>query len=318
MKTGNAFKCFTCDSLASTSIPEYGEKMSNVGINPNSSSPTHEDSDGPRWSKKAGVVKDFGSDFVTYYVKNDPATFKDSMASSEVKQWKEAVKNEMDSIISNEKWVLVNLPLGCTTIGCKWISKKKLKLDGTVDKFKARLVVKGFNQNEGIDYFDTYFSVAQLTKIRVLIALTLVYNLLIHQMDVKTTFLYCELEEEIYMDQLEGFVTHGDEHKVCKLVSVSMDLNKHPNSGGKFDKTILAFGFTVNENNKCIYCKVKRDKMIVLCLYVANILLIGSCLDIIIETKSFLKNKFEIKDMNEAGVILGIKLICSTDGIAIS
>ncbi|KAK4398019.1 hypothetical protein Sango_1277400 [Sesamum angolense] len=158
---GNAFKCFTCDSLASTSIPEHVEKMSNVGINPSSSSPTHEDSNGPRWSKKARVVKNFGIDFVTYYVKNDPVTFKDSMASSEAKQWKEAVKNEMDSIISNGKWVLVDLPLGCTTIG----------------------------------------------------SLTLVYNLPIHQMDVKTTFLYCELKEEIYMDQLEGFIAHGNKHK---------------------------------------------------------------------------------------------------------
>ncbi|KAL0354118.1 UNVERIFIED_CONTAM: hypothetical protein Sangu_0993100 [Sesamum angustifolium] len=117
METGNAFKCFTCDSLAYTSIPEHVEKMSNVGINPSSSSPTHEDSDGPRWSKKARVVKHFGSDFITYYVENDPITFKDSMASSEAKQWKEAVKNEMDSIISNGKWVLVDLPLGILLLG---------------------------------------------------------------------------------------------------------------------------------------------------------------------------------------------------------
>ncbi|KAL2224216.1 UNVERIFIED_CONTAM: Retrovirus-related Pol polyprotein from transposon TNT 1-94, partial [Sesamum indicum] len=100
------------------------------------------------------------------------------MACSEAKQWKEAVKSEMDSIVSNGTWVLVDLPPGCTTIGCKWIFKRKLKPDGTIDKFKARLVAKG------------------------------VYNLPIHQMDVKTTFLYGELEEEIYMEQPEGFVAH--------------------------------------------------------------------------------------------------------------
>ncbi|KAL0427835.1 UNVERIFIED_CONTAM: Retrovirus-related Pol polyprotein from transposon TNT 1-94 [Sesamum latifolium] len=187
------------DSLASTSIPEHVEKMSNMGVNPSSTSPTHKESDEPRRSKRARVVKDFGSDFITYNIEDNPISFRDAMASSEAKQWKEAVKS-----------------------------------------FK------------GIDSFDTYSPVARLTIIWVLIALASVYNLSIHQMDVKTAFLYGELEEEIYMDQPEGFVVHG------------------------------------------------------------------SCLEIITETKSFLKNKFEMKDMGEADVILGIKLIRSTDGIAIS
>ncbi|KAL0324836.1 UNVERIFIED_CONTAM: Retrovirus-related Pol polyprotein from transposon TNT 1-94 [Sesamum radiatum] len=138
-------------------------------------------------------------------------------------------------------------------------------------------------------------------------------------MDVKTTFLYGELEEEIYTDQPEGFVAHGNERKVCKLVKSLYGLKQAPKQWHeKFDQTILAFGFTVNENDKCIYCKVKGDRIIILCLYVDDILLIGSCIEIITETKSFLKNKFEMKDMGEADVILGIKLICSTDGIAIS
>ncbi|KAL2233347.1 UNVERIFIED_CONTAM: Retrovirus-related Pol polyprotein from transposon TNT 1-94 [Sesamum indicum] len=138
------------------------------------------------------------------------------MASSKAKQWKEAVKSEMDSIVSNGTWVLVDLPPG------------KLKPDGTIDKFKARLVDKGFKQKDGIDYFDTYSPVARLTTIRVLIALASVYNLPIHQMDVKTAFLYGELEEEIYMDQPEGFVAHGNEHKVCKLVKSLYGLKQAP------------------------------------------------------------------------------------------
>ncbi|KAL0314558.1 UNVERIFIED_CONTAM: Retrovirus-related Pol polyprotein from transposon TNT 1-94 [Sesamum angustifolium] len=217
MKTGISSSVSLDDSLVSTSIPEHVEKMTNVGVNPNSASLTHEESDIPRRSKRARVVKDFGSDFVTYNIEDDPVTFKDVMASLEAKQWKEAVKSEMDCIVSNRTWVLVDLPPGCTTIGCKWIFKKKLKPDGSIDKFKARLVAKGFKQKEGIDYFDTYSPVARLTTIRVLIALASVYNLSIHQMDVKTAFLYGELEEEIYMDQPEGFVAHGNESKGTKV-----------------------------------------------------------------------------------------------------
>ncbi|KAL0449743.1 UNVERIFIED_CONTAM: Retrovirus-related Pol polyprotein from transposon RE2, partial [Sesamum latifolium] len=156
--------------------------------------------DEPRRSKRARIVKDFESDFVTYNIEDDPITFKDAMSSSEAKQWKEAIKSEINSIVSNETWVLVDLPPGCTTIRCKWIFKKKLKPDGTVDKFKARLVAKGFKQKEGINYFDTYSPVARLTTIRVFIALASVYSLPIHQIKVKIAFLYGELEEEIYMD----------------------------------------------------------------------------------------------------------------------
>ncbi|KAL0315343.1 UNVERIFIED_CONTAM: Retrovirus-related Pol polyprotein from transposon TNT 1-94 [Sesamum radiatum] len=134
----------------------------------------------------------------------------------------------MDSIVSNGTWVLVDLPPGCTTIGCKWIFKKKMKPDGSVDKFKARLVARGFKQNEGIDYFDIYSSVARLTTIRVLIALASMHNLSIHQMDVKTTFLYGELKEEVYMDQPKGFAANDNERKVCKLVKSLYGLKQAP------------------------------------------------------------------------------------------
>ncbi|KAL0432870.1 UNVERIFIED_CONTAM: Retrovirus-related Pol polyprotein from transposon TNT 1-94 [Sesamum latifolium] len=86
MKTGISSSVSLDDSLASTSIPEHVEKMTNVGVNPSSTSLTHEESDEPRRSKRARVVKDFGSDFVTYNIEDDPVTFKDAMASSEAKQ----------------------------------------------------------------------------------------------------------------------------------------------------------------------------------------------------------------------------------------
>ncbi|KAF3655280.1 hypothetical protein FXO38_00338 [Capsicum annuum] len=108
--------------------------------------------------------------------------------------------------------------MGNKPLGSKWIFKRKIKVDGTIDKYKARLVEKGFKQKEGIDYFDTYSPVMRITSIRMLIALAAVYGLEIHQMDVKTTLLDGELEEEIYMEQPEGFVIPEKENKVYKLV----------------------------------------------------------------------------------------------------
>ena len=92
-----------------------------------------------------------------------------------------------------------------------------MKTDGTIDKYKARLVIKGYRQLEGIDYFDTYSPVSSKTSIRIIIALAALYDLEIHQMDVKTAFLNGDLEEEIYMEQPEGFIVPRQERKVCSL-----------------------------------------------------------------------------------------------------
>nr|GEX05721.1 zinc finger, CCHC-type [Tanacetum cinerariifolium] len=102
---------------------------------------------------------------------------------------------------------------GCKHLGCKWIFKRKMKVDGTSDKFKDRLVIQGFRQKEWIDYFNTYTPVACITIIRLLLALVAIHNLVIHQIDVKTAFLNGDLEEEVYMKQSKGFVMTVDKTK---------------------------------------------------------------------------------------------------------
>jgi hypothetical protein len=106
--------------------------------------------------------------------------------------------------------------------------KKKLRPDGTIERYKARLVTKGYTQKEGEDFFDTYSSVARLTTIRTLIAVAASYGLIIHQMDVKTTFLNGELDEENYMDQPEGFIADAQENKVCRLIKSLYGLKQAP------------------------------------------------------------------------------------------
>ena len=103
-----------------------------------------------------------------------------------------------------------------------------MKRDGTIEKYKDRLVVKGYKQKEGLDYFDTYSPVTRITSIRMLIALAAVHDLKIHQMDVKTAFLNRELKEEIYMEQPEGFMVPDKEKKVCRLVKSLYGLKQAP------------------------------------------------------------------------------------------
>ena len=98
----------------------------------------------PRRSKCQRVPKSFGPDFLAFLLENEPQTFKEAMKSSEAQYWKEEVNSEVESILNNHTWELVDLPPGNKPLGYKWIFKRKLKDDGTIDKYKARLVVKGF------------------------------------------------------------------------------------------------------------------------------------------------------------------------------
>ena len=309
---------------------------------PSDTSPRVEESVQPRRSKRQRVETSFGPDFLTAFVAefenhdeleddldeimvclqvvdDDPKTFEEAMSSVDASFWKEAIDSELDSIMSNGTWELVDLPKGSKAIGCKWIFKKKLKTDGTVERFKARLVIRGFTQKFGLDYFYTYSPVTKIATIRVLFALASSYNLIVHQMDVKTAFLNGDLEEELYMEQPPGFVVPGKENKVCRLKKSLYGLKQAPKQWyEKFHNTILSFGFVVNGSDACVYSKMFGAQCVILCLYVDDMLLFGTNMYVIDETKKFLNSKFEMKDLGEVDVILGVKVTKTKKGYFLS
>ncbi|PHU05794.1 hypothetical protein BC332_26616 [Capsicum chinense] len=271
-----------------------------------------------RRSTRQRTSTTFESDFVTFLLENEPQTFKEAMSSSDSFFWKEAVNSEIDSILSNHTWELVDLPPGNKPLGSKWIFKRKMKTNGTIDKYKARLVVKGFKQKEDLGCFDTYSPVTRITSIRMLIALAAVYGLEIHQMDVKTAFLNGELEEEIYMEQPEGFVVPGKENKVCQLIKSLYGLKQAPKQWhAKFDQTMLANGFKINECDKCVYIKDTPNHQVIVCLYVDDMLIISRDIFDINATKRMLESKFDMKDLGVADVILGIRIHRTPQGLAL-
>ncbi|GJV60557.1 zinc finger, CCHC-type containing protein [Tanacetum coccineum] len=233
----------------------------------------------PRKSTRTRKAKSFGSDFQLYLVegtsdktlsqrkycfiiKEDPRTLSEAMASRDVAFWKEAVQRRIDSIMHNDTWELTDLPLGCKALGCKWILKRKMKVDRSIDKYKARLIIQGFRQKEEIDFFDTYAQVARISTIRLLLALAAIHDLVIHQMDVKTAFLNGDLDEEIYMKQPKGFVMLGHESKVCKLKKSLYGLKQAPKQWHqKFDDVVLSTGFSLNQADKCVYSKIDASDL---------------------------------------------------------
>jgi hypothetical protein len=277
--------------------------------------PEEDNNDAPRKSKRQRTAKSFGDDFIVYLIDDTPRTIEEAYSSRDADYWKEAVRSEMDSIMSNGIWKVVEHPYECKPVGRKWVFKKKLRLDGTIEKYKARLVAKGYTQKEREDFFDTYSPVARLTTIRVLLSPAASYGLLVHQMDIKMVFLNGELEEEIYMDQPDGFVSKGQERMVCKLLKSLYSLKQAPKQWHeKFDRTLMSTGFVVNETDKYVYYRYGGAEGVILCLYVDDILIFGTSLNMIKEVKEFLSQSFEMKDLGEADVILNIKLVKESNG----
>ncbi|KAJ9554969.1 hypothetical protein OSB04_009583 [Centaurea solstitialis] len=290
----------------------------------------------PRRSTRTRKEKSLGDDFVSYLVEgsqkkvtreviftiefeDDPKTFSEAMSSRDAHLWKEAINDEMDSILGNGTWELDNLPKGKIPIGSKWIFKKKYHPDGSISAYKARLVAKGYRQREGIDYFDTYAPVARISSIRTLIAISALKGLYIHQMDVKTAFLNGYLNEEIYLEQPEGFVVPGQENKVCRLIKSLYGLKQAPKQWHeRFDTTVTNFGFRHNGADRCIYSKCTSDYTVVICLYVDDMLIISTDLEGISETKKYLSSNFKMKDLGEVDTILGIKVKRTGSQISLS
>ncbi|GKE26050.1 zinc finger, CCHC-type containing protein [Tanacetum coccineum] len=153
--------------------------------------------------------------------------------------------------------------------------QKKPKVYGTIEKFKARLVIHDFRQNLRIEYFVNYALVARISTIRLLIDLASILNLIIHQIDVKTTFLNGELDEENLSNSI------------------------------KFDEVVLSNGYLLNQADKCVHSKFDESaKGVIICLYVDDKLIFSTDQVLVDLTKEFLSSRFSMKDMGEADIIL--------------
>jgi hypothetical protein len=142
----------------------------------------------------------------------DPISFKEVMKSENSQKWREAMEEKLRSMSSNDIWDLVEISDGAKRVGYKWVYKMKYDSKGKIERFKARLVAEGFTQREGIDYTEIFSLVSKKDSFRIVMALVAHYDLELHQMDIKTTFLNGDLQESVCMTQPECFVIEGKEH----------------------------------------------------------------------------------------------------------
>ncbi|GBN68868.1 Retrovirus-related Pol polyprotein from transposon TNT 1-94 [Araneus ventricosus] len=156
----------------------------------------------------------------------EPDTYKEAIASKESSEWLAAMKEEMDSLEANNTWKLVNLPQDRKAIGSRWVYKIKKNADGTVQRFKTRLVAKCYSQKVGVDFNETFSPVVRWDTIRTVLSVAAYKKLKLVQFDVKTAFLYGDLQEDIYMHQPQGF--EDGTGQVCKLLKSIYGLKQAP------------------------------------------------------------------------------------------
>jgi hypothetical protein len=183
---------------------------------------------------------------------------------------------EYESILKNDVWEVVSRRQGKSVVTSKWLYKIKHAADGSVQKFKARFVACGFSHKEGIDYDEIFAPVARYTSIRIIISLALVFYWKLHQMDVKTAFLNGEVEQEVYIEQPEGFVIHGKESHVCKLKKALYGLKQALRAWyGRIDNFLQSLGFTKSIVDPNLYIKIVQNHPVILVLYADDLFLIG-------------------------------------------
>uniref|UniRef100_A0A2N9IBB7 Integrase catalytic domain-containing protein n=1 Tax=Fagus sylvatica TaxID=28930 RepID=A0A2N9IBB7_FAGSY len=240
----------------------------------------------------------------------EPSTFHEATKSQEAPMWMVAMQEEIEALHKNKTWDLVPLPQGRKAIGNKWVYKIKRDGNDQVERYRARLVVKGFAQKEGIDFNEIFSPVVRLTTVRVVLAMCATFDLYLEQLDVKTAFLHGELEEEIYMLQPEGFEEKGKENLVCKLNKSLYGLKQAPRCWYKrFDSFIMSLGYNRHSSDPCVYYKRFGDgNFIILLLYVDDMLVAGPNKDRITDLKAQLAREFEMKDLGPANKILGMQI----------
>ena len=248
-------------------------------------------------------------------VKQSPQSVQEALGSPQKEKWQEAMDSEMKSLRENGVYELVDKPAGKKIVKSKWVLRVKTNAKGGIEKFKARVVAKGYSQVEGVDYDQTFSPTVRFESIRQMVALGTSKNMHMHQMDVTTAFLYAPLEEEVYMEQPEGTVRPGDEKKVMRLLKCLYGLKQSPRQWNILIDTVLKqLGFKRLKSDFGIYVKGEGEDAVYIALYVDDLFLVGRKLGLIKEVKDGLCGEFKMKDLGEAKFLLGIEIRRQANG----
>ena len=245
----------------------------------------------------------------------NPPTVTIAMESGEGDEWSAAMEAELQSLWENDVFEEVERPAGKKVIGTKWVLRVKTDASGKLDKYKARVVAKGYRQMEGVDYDETFAPTVRFESVRALVALAASMGWELDQMDVATAFLYAKLEEETFVDIPEGVVPTGEGDRVWRLRKCLYGLKQSPRMWNMtIDKILHDMGFERFVTEHGIYVVGEGADKIFLALYVDDLLIVWSSKESLAEVKERLKLHFKMKDMGSAHFLLGVEIRRRLDG----
>ncbi|CAH9146720.1 unnamed protein product [Cuscuta epithymum] len=243
---------------------------------------------------------------------HEPQSFKEAMQSE---SWRDAMQSEIRALENNQTWVMEPLPPGKKALGCKWVYKIKYNSDGTVERFKARLVVFGNHQQEGIDYTETFAPVAKMVTVRLFLAVAAAKNWELHQMDVHNAFLHGDLDEVVYMKPPPGFCSSRP-GQVCRLKKSLYGLRQAPRCWfAKLSASLKQYGFQQSYSDYSLFTLTQGSAQLFILIYVDDLIIAGNDSSAIARFKSYLHNCFHMKDLGFLKYFLGIEVARSADGI---
>ncbi|GJX86782.1 retrovirus-related pol polyprotein from transposon TNT 1-94 [Tanacetum coccineum] len=223
--------------------------------------------------------------------------------------WIIAMQEELNQFIANDVWELVPQPRNMTIIGTKWVFRNKLDENGIVSRNKARLVAQGYNQQEGIDYDETYAPVARLESIRILLAYACALDFKLFQMDVKSAFLNGFINEEVYVAQPPGFIDFEKPNHVYKLKKALYGLKQAPKAWyDRLKDFLIKHEYKMGMVDNTLFTKKKSSNLIIVQIYVDDIIFGSTCQDMYDEFAKIMHDEFEMSMMGELNFFFGLQI----------
>jgi histone deacetylase 1/2 len=233
--------------------------------------------------------------------------------------WRAAMTDEFDALQQTNTWVLVPRPSGVNIVGSKWIFKTKQRPDGSVDKYKARLVARGFTQQLGIDYGDTFSPVVKPATIRLVLSLAVSRGWSLQQVDVSNAFLHGFLSEDVYMQQPPGFEDARFPSHVCKLQKALYGLKQSPRAWyARLSARLLQLGFISSKADTSLFIFSQMGVQIYMLVYVDDIVIAGSSSVAVDRLISSLSESFPIKDLGTLEYFLGLEATYNSGGMVLT
>ena len=238
----------------------------------------------------------------------EPTSLEEALQSPEADQWRLAMDEEIASLAANDTWTLQPAPPSIKPIPVKWVYKEKRDANGNIERHKARLVVKGFHQREGIDYDEVFAPVSKYSTLRTVLAIAADLDLEIHQLDIKTAFLNGKLDEDVYIQQPPGY-NYDNPDLACKLNKALYGLKQASRAWHRTLKTeIESMGFKESTADPGLFIKPSSPPAYLL-IYVDDILVITNNTSMLNSVKNQISTAFETRDLGPATFFLGIDII---------